>query len=155
MPRPRTHDRVDAFIMRSLGAEVIVVERGPALLPQLDVDVREAVRDRLQEVGIRVLLHAMMTVEHVPPRPVDDEDADDETPADRDRPESVVVRISPRPRWARGSATSDWDIGGNAIGDEAPAPFSIKCDAVLSAAGRLGNTFGMNLEGAGCRVDHR
>lgn len=121
-----------AFIMRQLGAEVTVIEFMPALLSALDVDVHEAIVEQLKRTGIKVHLNAILEVLEVPPPPAD---PSKETAADRDRPESVRVRVRPR---GKGSV-----------------PFEIKCDAVMSATGRVGNTAGMNLEGIGCTVNRR
>ena len=124
-----------AFIMRQLGAEVDVVEFMPTLLPALDIDVHKAIVEQLERTGIKLYLNSILEVLEVPPLPAN---PSAEFPADRDRPETVRVQVRDRSKQTTKAV-----------------PFEIRCDAVLSATGRVGNTAGMNLDGVGCKIDRR
>ena len=108
----------------------------PSLLPNLDVDIREAIQDQLARTGIKLVLNAILSVVSVPGAPGNGKQ---ETPADRNRAKSVRVRIEPR--TTKNNTTKSEE------------PFEILCDAVLSATGRGGNTAGMNLDKVGCKLD--
>ena len=124
--------------MRQLGAEVVVVEHGAELLRTLDVDLRDAIGAQLHKVGVKVFRESVVSVVSAPVSP-----HNGETPADRDVPETVHVRITPTERRStrKGSASA--------------GAVDIWCDAVLSATGRDGNTAGMNLEAVGCQLNKR
>lgn len=134
-----------AFIMRQLGAEVLVVEYMPDMLTSLDSTLRKAILARLARCGVRVVLHATVKFVRVP--------SSDPSSGD-------VVELLVEPRSAAGEAdlppAAEYCWKGcepSSPASTISSPLVVRCDAFMAATGRVGNTSTLDLACVGIKTD--